>query len=101
MQAKNRVLSSNMASVITAPDDLPLFDVSTHDLYELAHGLIESDVDHEFCHRLFKELVKWHEKQEDRKVGKRGNPKGGGKKGVETFFVSPGLLNHRRVKRSA
>ena len=54
-----------------SPDDLPLFDVSTHDLYSLAHGLIENDVDHEFCHRLFKELVKWHEKQEDRKVGRR------------------------------
>ena len=60
------------------PDDLPLFDVSTHDLYTLAHGLIESDVDHEFCHRLFKELVKWHEKQEDRKVGRRGRGKEGG-----------------------
>ena len=46
----------------SAPKDLPLFDVSTHDLYALAHGLIESDVDHEFCHRLFKELVKWHTK---------------------------------------
>ena len=65
-----------MASPIS-PNDLPLFDVSTHDLYALAHGLIESDVDHEFCHRLFKELVKLHEKQEDRKVGGRGNPKGG------------------------
>ena len=56
-----------------APDDLPLFDVSTHDLYALAHGLIESDVDHEFCHRLFKELVKWHSK-----VGWEGE---GGEKG--------------------
>ena len=59
----------------SVPDDLPLFDVSTHDLYALAHGLIESDVDHEFCHRLFKELVKWHEKQGDKKVRKDG--KGG------------------------
>ena len=51
----------------TVPEDVPLFDVSTHDLYALAHGLVESDVDHEFCHRLFKELVKWH-----RKVGLGG-----------------------------
>ena len=51
-----------MSLPTTAPDDLPLFDVSTHDLYALAQGLIESDVDHEFCHRLFKELVKWHTK---------------------------------------
>ena len=55
-----------------SPDDLPLFDVSTHDLYSLAHGLIENDVDHEFCHRLFKELVKWHEKQGDKKVRNEG-----------------------------
>ena len=51
-----------MAPLVPDPDDLPLFDVSTHDLYALAHGLIESDVDHEFCHRLFAELVKWHKK---------------------------------------
>ena len=56
-----------MAAPFTAPEDLPLFDVSTHDLYALAHGLVESDVNHEFCHRLFKELVKWH-----RKVGWEG-----------------------------
>ena len=67
-----------MASPPMSPDDLPLFDVSTHDLYSLAHGLIESDVDHEFCHRLFKELVKWQPKQEDRKVGRRGRVRKGG-----------------------
>ena len=59
------------------PDDLPLFDVSTHDMYALAHGLIESDGDHEFCQRLFKEIVKWHEKREDRKVGRREGVRGG------------------------
>ena len=83
-----------MASTPMSPDDLPLFDLSTHELYSLAHGLIESDVDHEFCHRLFMELVKWHEKQEDRKVGRRGRVR----RGVETFSVSPGLLNHRPSK---
>ena len=76
---------------ITATDDLPLFDVSTHDLYALAHGLIENDVDHEFCHRLFKELVKWHEKQGDKKV--RKDKKGGlAGRGVEIFSASTALL---------
>ena len=70
-----------MASPSSVPENLPLFDVSTHDLYALAHGLIESDADHEFCHRLFKELVKWHEKQEDRKVGRKAWVK----RGVENF----------------
>ena len=72
-----------MASPPMSPDDLPLFDLSTHDLYSLAHGLIESDVDHEFCQRLFRELVKWHEKREDRKVGRRGK---GGKGGVRRLL---------------
>ena len=57
----------------TAPDDLPLFDVSTRDLYDLAHGLVVSDIDREFCRRLFKELVKWHEKQGGRKVRVRAD----------------------------
>ena len=57
--------------------DVPLFDVSTHDLYAVAHGLIESDVDREFCQRLFKELVKWH--------GKVGREKGSGE-GNESFW---------------
>ena len=66
-----------MASPLMSPNDLPLFDVSTHDLYEIANDLISSDVDHEFCHRLFKELVKWHENQEDKKVGREGKGRGG------------------------
>ena len=76
-----------MAHSITVPEDLPLFDVSTHDLYALAHGLIQSDVDHEFCHRLFKELVEWHSK-----VGRVGRRMDGGGAGVGTISVSPALL---------
>ena len=80
--------AASMASSRIVPDDLPLFDISTHDLYALAHGLIESDADHEFCHRLFKELLQWHEKQGDKKVRKDGKGRGG----VENFSASTALL---------
>ena len=77
-----------MASPPMSTDDLPLFDVSTHDLHKLANGAIESDGDHEFCQRLFKSIVKWHEKQEDRKVGRSGRGKrGGGLKPFEFLLV--------------
>ena len=71
-------------SLPPAPEDLPLFDVSTHDLYALAHGLVDSDVDYEFCHRLFKELVTWHEKnQKIGKVRRGGGGEGGQERGGE------------------
>ena len=80
-----------MTAPFTAPEDLPLFDVSTHDLYALAHGLVESDADHEFCHRLFKELLQWHEKQGDKKVRKdgKGGLVGGGLKTFLLLLLTP------------
>ena len=87
------------SSGAVSPDDLPLFDVSTHDLYKLAHGLVESDTDHEFCQRLFKELGKCKDMLTERKVGRGGQKGGGGSRwGGETFSVSWSFGAFVRVK---
>ena len=70
----------NMEGVKTqlssAPIDLPLFTISSHELHEVARKLIQSDGDKRFFDRVFEEILKIH-KEEEKEEEVRGGLRGG------------------------
>ena len=57
--------------------DLPSFTISSHELYEVASKLIQSDEDKRFLERIFGEIQKIHKEEEKEEEGMEDKVRGG------------------------